>query len=980
MKTIAFFLSFLLSGFIFAQNQADNWYFGQNAGVNFGTGVPIALTDGQLSTNEGCATISDDTGQLLFYTDGITVWDKTHNVMPNGTGLLGDPSSSQSGIIVPFPNNSDQYYIFTVGANETHPPFGNLTSPQLNYSIVDVTLNSGNGDIVNGFKNVPLLNLSAEKIAAVSDGSNGFWVLTFAGFNGTEEVYDTVHAFRVTNTGIQPAVKTTLVTPMTNDGRGYLKISPDGTKVILCNQDATQNFVCLYDFDDTTGIVSAETILNTNTNPYCAEFSGTSEKLYVSTGEFLSSTAELYQFDLNSLDINNSRILINSSASERGAIQLAKDGKIYYARPGQSFLGVINDPENIGTAVNYVDNGVSLSGKICRQGLPPFIQSFFITNIGVQNNCLGEITQFTLNVNGTSPVASVTWDFGDGNGSNLENPTHIYAALSTYNVNVNVFFTDGSSQSVQSIVEIFENPVANSVTDFLLCDDVSNDGIETFDLSTKTPEILGSQSSVIFEVNYYENQNDALNRENELPLSYQNSSLTETIFVRIDNSLNSNCFDITSFDIILNFQPTANTIDDVFICDDPTNDQSEPIIFSDFNATVLDNQDSNEFSVSYHLSQNDADLNINSLPDNFENMTNPQTFFVRIENNQNTDCYDTSSFTVTIDRNFTAVKPDDLFLCDDTSNDGNETFDLSLTRNQISNWLVTGNIVTYHLTQEDANNGVNPLSENYTNETNPQEIFARIENEFNSNCFDTTSFSIEVLEIPNIIEQETYILCRGETLELLAESGFDRYNWSTGQTTRTITVSEAGTYIVEIIKDYQTIPQVTSCSNVKTIIVVESDKATIDEVITTDWTATNNTITVMANGIGDYEYSIDGISYQDDNLFTGLGTGEFTVYVRDKLGCGVVSETVYLLYYMRFFTPNNDGHNDFWQIIASDTEPDLEIIILDRYGKLLGTLNPLDVGWNGTYMGNNMPATDYWFIVRRPSNERTYKGHFALVR
>ena len=83
---------------------------------------------------------------------------------------------------------------------------------------------------------------------------------------------------------------------------------------------------------------------------------------------------------------------------------------------------------------------------------------------------------------------------------------------------------------------------------------------------------------------------------------------------------------------------------------------------------------------------------------------------------------------------------------------------------------------------------------------------------------------------------------------------------------------------------------------------------------------------------------------------------------------------------MRFFTPNNDGYNDFWQIIASETEPDLEIIILDRFGKLLGTINPLDRGWDGKYQGKNMPATDYWFIVRRPSNGRIYRGHFALVR
>ena len=164
-------LTFLLSfSSTQAQNEAAIWYFGFNAGLDFNSGAPVALTNGMLSTNEGCSTISNSNGQLLFYTDGIRVWDKSHNVMPNGTGLFGNPSSTQSGIIVPKPNNPNLYYIFTI--DDEAGPNG------LRYSEVDLTLNGGNGD-VNANKNILLTTPTAEKISAIEHANgNDIWVIT----------------------------------------------------------------------------------------------------------------------------------------------------------------------------------------------------------------------------------------------------------------------------------------------------------------------------------------------------------------------------------------------------------------------------------------------------------------------------------------------------------------------------------------------------------------------------------------------------------------------------------------------------------------------------------------------------------------------------------------------------------------------------------------------------------------------------------
>lgn len=118
MKNLLFLLNLLFTIVLFGQNQANNWYFGQNAGINFSNGIPVALDDGVLNTPEGCSTISDSNGNLLFYTDGIDVWNKNHQLMPNGTGLLGSISSTQSGIIIPHPGNINLYYVFSCQKQE----------------------------------------------------------------------------------------------------------------------------------------------------------------------------------------------------------------------------------------------------------------------------------------------------------------------------------------------------------------------------------------------------------------------------------------------------------------------------------------------------------------------------------------------------------------------------------------------------------------------------------------------------------------------------------------------------------------------------------------------------------------------------------------------------------------------------------------------------------------------------------------------
>ena len=167
----AFFLLMIGSLTAYSQHQADIWYFGYGAGLDFRNGNPISLTDGKSNTLEGCASISSATdGRLLFYTDGVTVWNAQHQTMSNGTGLMGHWTSAQSALIVPFPGDSTHYYVFTAGAG----PYATAPNNGVRYSIVDLTLDGGKGDIT--VKNKLLLGTATEMLNATQHcNSKDYW-------------------------------------------------------------------------------------------------------------------------------------------------------------------------------------------------------------------------------------------------------------------------------------------------------------------------------------------------------------------------------------------------------------------------------------------------------------------------------------------------------------------------------------------------------------------------------------------------------------------------------------------------------------------------------------------------------------------------------------------------------------------------------------------------------------------------------------
>lgn len=341
------------------------------------------------------------------------------------------------------------------------------------------------------------------------------------------------------------------------------------------------------------------------------------------------------------------------------------------------------------------------------------------------------------------------------------------------------------------------------------------------------------------------------------------------------------------------------------------------------------------------------------------------------------NCESTNRLAVTVSLISSLPANDyDFSICDDL-NDGTEIVKFEdYTTHLISN---TSNYTfTYYKSLSDAENELSSnkitTASNYKLALGENIIYVRINS--NTPCYAVVALKITLLSKPIIPIQDIVPICENKSIWIDAGSGADSYLWSNGKTTQTISVDNPVDLSVTVTKNYSA---VFSCYSIKSFTVKTSNIAEIKAIETKDWTDNDNTITVFVTGSGDYEYSIDKNNYQNNNHFLGVNSGEYTVYVRDKNGCGTAIKEVYLLMYPKFFTPNGDSFNDTWKIKSSGSENGLTIKIFDRYGKLLKELDSNSTGWDGTYIGQPLPATDYWFVVTR-KNGKEYKGHFSLKR
>lgn len=720
------------------QLESANWYFGNFAGINFSSGSPIVLTDGAMATIEGCATISGANGNLLFYTDGQNVYNANHVLMPNGSNLLGGVSSSQSAIIVPKPGSGTLYYVFTV-AQEAY-----ITG--LNYSVVDMTLDGGMGDVLADAKNIPLTTPVAEKLTAVTDaGGQNIWVLAHK--MGSNEFL----AYLVTDTGVSttPVISqagAVFTTTAEGGARGCLKASPNG-KLLACALSGELVFgLQLLDFDNATGTVSnAKTINNHNT--FGVEFSPDSNMLYASSWNSGAASLHQYNIGLETLAaIQSSEVqLLAQDLIFVGSLQLALDGKIYVSLSNLNQLAVIKNPGVSGTGCNFVYNGINLGSGISSIGLPDFVQSSLQINIINTQGCYQQPVAFEIDT--FLQIAGIDWDFGDpdsgGNNESSElHPTHVFSGEGTFLVKATITTASGDSITVSKQVAVIQNVQAFEATDMEECEG-QNSGFAMFNLTQQSSQIVGSQNPAVFAIAYYLNEDDAQNEENAIVSAeiFMNTVNPQQIYARVDNTV-TGCHAVSSFLLKVNPKPTT-TIAPLYSCDDD-GDGYATFLFNERTSDILNGQMG--ISVTYYESMENLEAGIAPLPNAYVNTVTPsQIVFVKLKN-VITGCETTTTLQLMVAAPPVANQPNTMPYCD-PDNDGFGEFDLETVISEV----VPDNgsyVVTFHETDDDAVNGVNAFSGIYENIVpDLQTMYVRMENA-ETGCFDVVSCTLLVEPTP----------------------------------------------------------------------------------------------------------------------------------------------------------------------------------------------------------------------------------------
>lgn len=454
--------------------QAELWYFGEKAGVDFRTGTAFAVTDQNvMNALKATSVICDSLGNLLFFTDGRRVWDRTFNLMPNATGLEGDLGSTQPCIIVPLPGDSSIFYIFTTDII-IFRDLVNYTTQGLTYTMIDLKLRNGLGDASPVYLNVPLLTPVCQKLTGVAH-ANGkdFWVITH------EWNSDKFYSYRISNAGIASPVISAAGTlnggdsKSANNAVGYLKASPDGRR--LASVISHSKIVEVFDFDNVTGEITnpqTYTAAIQGVNPYGVEFSPDSRFLYATvleTGgvETPSRPSFLLQFDL-AAGLSAPVIIDSLPGIRMAAIQLGPDGRIYLSRTKnhqskKDSLEVIYNPTRPGRECNFnllnnlPGSGFPLSGRKSVYSLPNLVQSYVhVPAFRWDSVCQGDVTRFRIT--NSANIDSVLWDFGDGTTSTSFQPLHRYAAPGSFKVRLTERF-NGKSYTDSLLVTNYPLPV-----------------------------------------------------------------------------------------------------------------------------------------------------------------------------------------------------------------------------------------------------------------------------------------------------------------------------------------------------------------------------------------------------------------------------------------------------------------------------------------------------------------------------------------
>lgn len=551
---------------------------------------------------------------------------------------------------------------------------------------------------------------------------------------------------------------------------------------------------------------------------------------------------------------------------------------------------------------------------------------------------------------------------------------------------------------------------------FEVCDDLldingannannnKRDGVSSFNFSSVSTDIKAMLPAGNYAITYYRNQADALAELNAIiditnyrNIGYPNS---QQIWGRVDSNVDNACFGLGPYvTLTVEKLPFANPTTISRQCDD-NQDSVYTFNTASLQSTLLGTNQSFPVIVTYFDAANNPLKDSNSVlitspfPTTFS--TKSQTIKAVVTNNTTLQCYDETTVQFIVDDlpEAFAIPISLTTICDDELDplvqDGIYAFDTTTFQTTILNGQ-TGMIVKYF----DANG--TPLSSPLPNPfvTTTQNIRVDIENPINSTCTASVIIPFKVQPLPkiklNTNGNEDELVCQNDPsffvqLDAGVQNGSPTTNytyiWSkdgtvlSGKTAYTLDVNAEGIYTVEVAT-------ASGCSRIRTLKITASNLAHIENITIVDMSDLN-TVTINVSGPGDYEYSLNEASgyFQDSNIFNNVPAGIHEVFVNDKNGCGTVSKTIAVIGVPKFFTPNNDGYNDYWSVkgVSAAFNSKSTIYIFDRYGKLLKQWIPSSSeGWDGTFNGITLPSDDYWYTLKLEDGRET-KGHFSLKR
>lgn len=878
----------------------------------------LPLSDGNIFTGEGCATMSDASGNLLFYTDGSKVYNRNHQYMLNGLGLKGNSSSTQSAIIIPYPDQVNKYIIFTVGADD-YATINSTLNEGFNYYVVDMALDGGLGGAIVP-ENNNLLPLCSEKIAAVKHiNRHDYWVVTHYG--------NKFYSYLITNQGVNVNPVISQIGPDVDvrtypvNSRGYLKISPDGKKLAIAHlsnlnydhipfgslptltdqyypgngpfANAFPGYLGLYQFNKGNGRVSNEIILDESGSPYGVEFSPNNNVLYANidyheidtenAARWLKGELVQYNLLLNASQIARSKRVIHTYRTQdtpsttftaRGALQMALDQKIYYSREYKDYLSCIQQPDNLNNPM-FVEVGYRFPYATynvnTRYGLPPFLSSSFVRDIKINDTtqsvfCFGESLQFHFENIDEVTIISYRWDFGTGDFSTEATPNYIYSSPGNYTIRLTINSAEYGLLYYDYQITILDSIVVNEAN--LYACDYDLDGHLIYNLADANLQV-SSRLDVLFL--YFKTLEDAQANRNSINSNYISSIDQEQIYVRVINE--QGCFQISKI-TLFHQSPRTFLLNPISIC---------------------------VYETAENLSLRDYDLEIENL----------------------------------------------------------------LSDESILN-------ITYYSSLANLYNQTNSIT-NVALLDVSSVIYARIEY-FDKVCNDVIELTFNVSHLP-IYSIDDVFKCKEDVVLITAPSGYN-YEWiglfgvdlNQDLSLSSIQIKNEGNYAVKILNEF-------GCAR-----IIEFSVLNYSEIIITDvFVDQNNSIVIQAIGEG-LSYSIDGINWFSENVIVGLGTGIYSVYIRNMYGCQVAVNEIYIFKWTNFLSPNMDNVNRYWEVNGLEKYNNVEVKIFNRFGVLLvdKVMNCERVIWNGKHNGKIQPSDSYWYIVKIPGYVK-YSG-FVLLK